>query len=144
LLQTHRPATAVRLALASGRESWDWPSADRLAGACLHLGRPAEARRLWQHALSPPSEAVRLSRVASTFWVERDFDRAVRLYRQARRADPRLVEPCWALAWLQAQLGQADAALRACRAGLRLQPSGGRSDLLALEALLVRYAAPGP
>jgi tetratricopeptide (TPR) repeat protein len=140
LLENRQLAAAGRLAeqaLADGAADWDWPLADQLAGACLHLGRPALARQLWQRAQAPPSEAVRQSRLADACWVERDFYEAIRHYEEARRLDPRLAEPRWALAWLYAELGQAGPALAACRQGLSLPlPPELRDELSALEKLL--------
>jgi tetratricopeptide (TPR) repeat protein len=140
LLQGNRPEEAVRLlgqAGARGKLEWDWDLADRLATACMHLGRPELARKLWLDARAPPSPAVRESRLGDTFWVERDFDAALRHYRAARRLQPRLAEPCWALAWLHAQRGEADEALAACRAGLALPvPEPMRAELRALARLL--------
>ena len=93
--------------------------------------------------MNPPSEAVYLSRLADTFWAEGEFDAAIRHYREARQLDPRLIEPCWALAWLYAERGQADAALRACRDAIAL-PLGDRlrGELTALEGLLHAHASP--
>ena len=141
LLSAGRAEQAARLAerlLAEKGSEWDWDVAERLAGACMHLGRPALARQVWLRAKAPPSDAVLQARLADTFWVERDFDAAVRHYRRARRLNPRLAEPCWALAWLHAQQGQAAAALRACRDALALPLSGPlRSELQSLEKLLL-------
>jgi tetratricopeptide (TPR) repeat protein len=142
LLQSYRPKEAVQLteqAATTGR--LDWALTDRLAGACLHLGRPELARRLWQQAKDPPSEAVRSARLADTFWVERDFESALRQYRQARRLDPQLAGPCWSLAWLHTERGLAADALADCRAGLTLSlPDPLRQELQALEVLLLPYA----
>jgi TPR repeat protein len=107
----------------------------------MHLGRPEEARHLWETASDCPSEAVRLCRLACTHWVERDLERAVGLYRQAQRADPRLGEPAWALAMLHAQAGRLAPALGACRQGLQL-PLNKReqADLENLLGLLQPYS----
>ena len=108
----------------------------------MHLGRPADARRVWQRATGCPAAALLECRLAATFWVERDFDSALRHYREARRLDPQLAGPCWSLAWLHAELGQAAPALAACRAGLALPLSDDRlrQELQALEVLLQPYA----
>jgi hypothetical protein len=58
---------------ASGRVSWNWQVAERLAGLYMHLGRPTDARRVWELASDCPSPAMRQCRLACTFWVERDF-----------------------------------------------------------------------
>jgi tetratricopeptide (TPR) repeat protein len=146
LLQAGRPESAVRLlekADASGAVTWTWPVAERAASAYLHLGRPDAARRAWQRAVSAPSEALRRCRLAETHWVERDFDAAARLYREARALDPRLGDTCWGLAVLAAQRGDAPTALEACRAGVKLSPTGPqRAELQTLEPIVARHARP--
>jgi hypothetical protein len=140
LLQDNRPQEAVRLveqAGAQGKVAWDWDLADRLASTCMHLGQPELARQRWRDARAAPSPAVRESRLGDTFWVERDFDAALRHYHAARRSEPRLGEPCWALTWLHAQRGEAGDALAACRAGLALPTSEPmHAEFRALEKLL--------
>jgi tetratricopeptide (TPR) repeat protein len=147
LLRAGRPEQAVRLAgaaAARGQPARGWGLAERLAGAWLHLGEPARARRAWASAPAP-SAAVRVARLGCTFWVERDHAAAVRCYERARRADPGLPEPPWALAWIHAEVGQAEAGLRACRAALRLPlPPGTRKELESLQALLGRYVPSEP
>jgi hypothetical protein len=83
---------------------------------------------------------VRLERLAETYWVERDYDEAVRLYRRAwsERPSPEISH---ALAWLHSQRGEAGPALRACRQTLRLPLSPAlREDLRQLERLLLHCA----
>jgi hypothetical protein len=140
LLQRNRPEAAARLIERAGQSAWPWEFADQAAGLFMHLGRPADARRLWEHAADCPSAAVRECRLACTFWVERDFGEADRRFRAARSADPRLAEACWGLAMLHARLGNAGPALEACRAGraLPLNPRQ-RADLEALEQLVAAY-----
>jgi tetratricopeptide (TPR) repeat protein len=145
LLAAHHPEEAAQVAdrfATQGRLASDWPLIDRVAGACMHLGRPALARRLWESASAPPSAALRLCRVADTYWVERDVNTAVRFYDQARQTDPRLPEPRVALAWLHCEEGQADAALGACSEALSLSHSDAvRSKLESLQKLLLPYAS---
>jgi tetratricopeptide (TPR) repeat protein len=141
LLDAGRPEEAIgivqRRAFTRDTGGWGWALADRLAGACMHLGRPALARRLWLRATTPPPEAVRQCRLADAFQVEGDFDSAVRHYERARRLDPRSGEACWGLAWLHARRGQARPAKQAVAAGLALPIEGRlRADLKALEKLL--------
>jgi tetratricopeptide (TPR) repeat protein len=115
-----------------------WPLAEQAAGLAMHLGRPADARHIWEQATSCPSEALRYCRLASTFWVERDFATALQHLQKAREDDPRLAEACWALAVLHAQLGDAGPALEACREGLELALSDRqRSDLEGLQRILL-------
>jgi tetratricopeptide (TPR) repeat protein len=140
LLRRHRPQAAANMletAAENDGSSWPWPLAEQAAGLYMHLGRPADARRVWQQATDCPSAAVRACRLAATFWIERDFEAAKEQFQAARAADPRLAEPCWGLAMLHAQLGAADPARDACRAGLELSPNDRqRADLTALAGLL--------
>jgi tetratricopeptide (TPR) repeat protein len=140
LLDQHRPALAAELLDSAPMESWDWRFAERVAGLYLHLGRPADARRVWEQAWDCSSEALRECRLAGTYWAEGDFDAALHHYQEARQADPQRAEACWGLAMLYTQLGQAGLALDACRQGLRLSPSPRqRSDLEALQQFLSPY-----
>jgi tetratricopeptide (TPR) repeat protein len=140
LLQRHRPEAAGRLiqeADPRGVAAWPWRFADQVAGLYLHLGRPGEARQVWERAVDCPSAGLRLCRVASTYWVERDFDSALRHFEAARRADPQLAEACWGLAMLQLQLGDAGSALQACRAARQRSLSERQSaDIDGLARLL--------
>jgi hypothetical protein len=140
LLEGYRPREAARVAeeaIAEGKADWDWAVADRVAGACMHLGRPDLARNVWRRAKTPPSEAMYQSRLGDTFWVERDFDAAIRHYDAARRCDPHLIEPCLSLAWLHAERGNADAALHVYRDSVALA-SGARlrEEMQSLQKLL--------
>jgi hypothetical protein len=141
LLAEGRPETAVRLVeVAEGRGTirWTWPLAEQVGVALMHLGRPADARRIWQQCPSPLSAAVRSCRLAATYWVERDFDTAARLLQEARQLDGRLGETAWGLAILEMQRGHAAAALAACKDGLKLELSPRqRLDLVALQELLL-------
>ena len=79
-IRTGRPEAALLLA----EQAWDarggitWAMAERVAPVYLHLGRPADARRVWLEATEPPSRALRFCPEAVTYWVERDFDNAGR------------------------------------------------------------------
>jgi tetratricopeptide (TPR) repeat protein len=142
LVHEGRPIGALERMEATGRSSWSWPFAERVAGLYMHLGRPDDARRVWEQARDCPSEALRHCRLASTFWVEQEMDAALHHYRAAREADARLAEASWGLAMLHTQLGRADAALHACTEGLRLMLNAQqRADLKALQTFLVPYAA---
>jgi tetratricopeptide (TPR) repeat protein len=146
LLHQHRPAAALRVIEGAGQgeaPDWAWPFAEQVAGLYMQLGRPDEARRVWARANDCPAPAVRHCRLAGTFWVERDFDAALRHLRAARAADPHLGEACWALARLLAERGDAAGALEAARQGLRLSLSGReRADLDSLQTLLLPYGPP--
>ena len=119
LIRRRRPEAAVRL--------WDeaedrgiaapWAGRDRVALALLHLGRAAEARGVWLGAVDPPSPAVRSARLAAAALAALDFPAARREYRAALEQQPDLGEAWFGLALLHVQLGEADEALAACRAG---------------------------
>jgi tetratricopeptide (TPR) repeat protein len=142
LVREGRPLTAIQRIEAAGGSSWSWSFAERVASLYMHLGRPADARRVWQQARGCPSQALRHCRLACTFWVERDFEAALSHYRLGRDADPQLGEACWGLAVLHTELGEARAALEACQQGLRstLSPRQ-RSQLESLARFLAPHAA---
>ena len=122
----------------------DWPTCDRVAATLLHLGRPAEARRVWQRAADPPAPALRLARLAACELAALDFAVAERTYRAALELDPGLGEARFGLALLHTQRGNAAEVLAAARQGLK-QPLTLAQDsfLRNLEALAAPYAA-GP
>jgi tetratricopeptide (TPR) repeat protein len=139
LVKQGRVGAALSRIEGANSASWPWSFADRVAAAYMHLGQPAQARRVWQQA-QPPSESLRLCRIASTFWVERDFETANRLYREAEDADPRSADALWGQAMLNAQLGNAEAAYEACRTGLDLALTPQqRSDLQGLKRWVANY-----
>jgi hypothetical protein len=57
LVQQGRAESAARLVIEAEDPEMmlDWPSGDRVAATLLHLGRPADARRLWERAEVPQS-----------------------------------------------------------------------------------------
>jgi tetratricopeptide (TPR) repeat protein len=142
LLLGNRPESASRLIEQSERRQrlqWTWPVAEEAAGLYMHLGRPAEARRIWLAAGDCPSVALLELRLGSTFWVERDFQAAIQHFRAAQAADPQRADVYWALAMLYAQLGEAGPALEACRHGLEQHPNERqRLDLEGLQQLLAQ------
>jgi len=145
LLNDYRPAEAARILDAADREfvsNWTWEYSDLAAGLYMHLGRPADARLLWERARACPSGALRSCRVAATFWAEGELDAASRLFRQAAHADPRLPEAWWGLAMVRAQAGDAGTVREACREALRLPLNERmRNDL---ESLLKIVNPPVP
>jgi hypothetical protein len=56
-------------------------------------------------------------------------------------ADPALVEPCWGLAMLHTQMGQANQALEACHTGLaHAADDRMAADLKDLQGFLEKYS----
>jgi tetratricopeptide (TPR) repeat protein len=143
LLRENRPAAAARLVeQAQDASNWIWPFADRVASLYMHLGRPVEARRVWDHARECPSEALRKARLAATHWVEGDLEGAAHLFHLAAEVDPKRVEAWWGLAMVRAQQGNAVAARDACRAGLLgVANPRQRADLETLLKLVSPYAS---
>jgi tetratricopeptide (TPR) repeat protein len=121
LLELGRAESAVRLfaeAEAHGISA-AWTTSDRVALALLHLGRPASARRIWQQAPDPPSEALRLTRLATASLAALDFAAAERAYLAALELDRTGSEAWFGLALLHTQRGDPAEALDAARNGLR-------------------------
>ncbi len=118
-IRRRRPETAVRLwNQAEGRGiAAPWAARDRVAMALIDLGRPVEARGVWLGAADPPSPAVRSARLAAAAHATLDFPAARREYRAALEQQPDLGEAWFGLALMHVQLGEADEALAACRAG---------------------------
>ncbi|MCA1684964.1 MAG: hypothetical protein LC745_03065, partial [Planctomycetia bacterium] len=99
-----------------------WEESDRIATLRLHLGQPAEARRLWRAAAAPPRPALRDARVAVTELVEADFNAARASYQAATTADPELFEAQYGLAVLEQDAGRAAESLAAARKAVNLAP----------------------
>ena len=71
----------------------------------------------------------------------RDFDSALKHYREAQANDPQPGEASWGLALLHTQLGNAASALAACKRGLQLKLNPQQqSDLESLQRFLRPYA----
>jgi len=145
LLRTHHPEAAGRALQKmelQTQDGWNWSFAELAAGLCMHLGKPADARRIWQHALNCPSEAQRHCRVASTYWIELNFEAAIHEFQEAQSSNPQLAEAYWGLAMIHTELGRAAAAFEACRQGLRLELNERQhGDLIALEQVLRPYGS---
>ncbi len=144
LLGQGRPEAAVRLfqsALNSEIEPV-WPAFDRVATALLHLGRPAEARSLWERAQDPPSAALRQARIAACALAALDFETAVAEFHRALDLEPGLAEAWFGLALLHTQRGDAALALAAARTGASLnQTPAQKAFLSAVDELVSSYAA---
>ncbi len=143
LIEKGQPEAAVRLFAEGVRQGLQpsWPVIDRVAATLLQLGRPIEARELWERAASPPSRAGQLARVATAALAAFDFEIALQTYRSALDLDPNLAEAWFGVALLRTQQGDAAAALTAARKGLKqnLTPAQ-KAFLAAIEALVAPYA----
>jgi tetratricopeptide (TPR) repeat protein len=116
-----------------------WPTRDAVAAALLHLGRPDEAHRVWERGADPTSPALQRARIAAAELASLQYAAAERTYREALKRDMTLGEAWLGLALLYTQRGDAEDALAAARAGLRLSltPSQ-RSLLVSIESLVAR------
>jgi tetratricopeptide (TPR) repeat protein len=142
LLQEGRALAAVRL-FAEGENRGivpEWSTCDRVATTLLHLGRPADARRIWEQTPDPPSQALQLARIATAELVALNFPNAERTYRAALKLDPGLGEAWFGLALLYTERGERSGALAACREGLR-QPLTAAQTMF-LEGLQTLAAPP--
>jgi tetratricopeptide (TPR) repeat protein len=120
-------------------DGWDWSCLDSLAAGYLQLGYADRARQLWARIRTVPSEQIRALRIAGTHWIEGDLATAVRLYSNARAAKLDSAESCWALAWLYAELGDADLAEEEIRRAPDALPPALRAELDNLRRLLIPY-----
>ncbi len=144
LLGQGRLVAAVALAAEARRrgEVLSWPVADRVAGAYLALGEPAKARRTWLEAASPPSSALRATRLADADLAAWDLGGADAGYRRALALDRDLADAWLGLALTALERGQAGEALEASRAALRLRDvpePHGRALLEGIEALAAAH-----
>jgi hypothetical protein len=114
-----------------------WPEADRAAAAFLHLGNPQAARRVWSEAANPPSEAVRLTRMAGAELAALDAVAAEVLCQQALRLDPQLGEAWFVLAAARLEAGRMDEVAAASREALRCELTADqRERILGVQTLL--------
>ncbi len=150
LLARGRPEAAVRIFASAENQGVmpSWATCDRVAAALLHLGRPAEARRVWERAAEPPSRAIRLTRLATSALAALDLPVAERMYRAALELDGGLGEAWCGLALLYMQRGDARACVEAARAALRLPTTPAQrafmADVVALAAPYAAYANTNP
>ena len=147
LLLDGRAEAAVRLfaAAENRRIRADRATRDRVATTLLYLGRPSEARGIWERTVDPPSQAARLAHIAASELAELDFTAAERSYQASLALDPNLGETWLGLALLHTERGDAAETLKASREGLRrtLTPEQ-RSFLRFVEALAAPYAPDSP
>jgi tetratricopeptide (TPR) repeat protein len=143
LIRRDRTLAAVALARQVERSAraLPWTLADRVAIAHLYLGEPAEAIQFWNRAEAPPSPALRLVRIAQAEMAITDFTAARNNLHKALTLDARLGEALFALALLELQAGDADAARAACKAGLSCSLTARQHELLVkFNALVERFA----
>jgi tetratricopeptide (TPR) repeat protein len=140
-LNRRRPATDARLAAAAltGAETRPWTIAERLAVSALHLGEPALARRLWEHADAPPSAGLRLARLGDAELAAMNTERAIASYEQAVTREPGLGVAWFGLALARFLRGDAPATLDACRSGLALPLTDRQREALkAFQNVLIK------
>jgi tetratricopeptide (TPR) repeat protein len=145
LLTWGRPEAAVRLFEAAEDQHANplWSTCDRVAAALLHLGRPVEARRVWNQAAAAPSPALRQARLATVALAALDFSTAEQAYRAALRLDANTSEAWIGLALLYTQRAEAASALAAARAGLGQPMTPAQNAfMLAIERFVEPYATP--
>ena len=120
LLQRGRAEEAVRTFEQVQERGLEppWAVRDMVALTLLHLGRPSEARQIWDRAADAPSAALRLVRIAAANLAALEFTAAARLYHSALEIDSRSVDARFGLVLLHTQLGdgaEAVVAARDCR-----------------------------
>lgn len=108
-------SAALVLERATTEDARRWEETDKIATLWLHLGRPAKARALWEVDPKPPSEALRLSRIGTSYLIQGAFTKARESYKAALAADPNLFESLYGLAVLEQDAGHASEALDAAR-----------------------------
>jgi len=142
LLEDGRAETVVRL-LAEAEDRGvvpSWHACDRVAAALMHLGRPAEAQRVWERAADPPSPSLQLARRATAALAALDFPTAEHTYRAALEHDASLGEAWLGLTLLYTERGEAGESLTSAREGLRHSlTTAQRSWLRGVEALVARH-----
>ena len=117
-----------------------WPVCDRVAATLLHLGRPAEAKELWERT-APPTRAQQLAGIATAALAMFDFETALELNRSALDIDPNLTEAWFGVALLHTQRGDATAASAAARDGLKRSPTPAQKAFLtAIHDFAAPYA----
>jgi len=141
LLENGRAETVVRLFAEAEHRGVvpSWQACDRTAAALLHLGRPAEAQRVWERAADPPSPSLKLARLATASLAALDFPTAERTYRAALEHDATSGEAWVGLTLLYIERGEAGETLTAARVGLRHRLTAAqRSWLTDVEVLVAR------
>jgi tetratricopeptide (TPR) repeat protein len=141
-LATGRAESAARLLEQTNPTAHaPWEVLDRIATLWLHLGKPARARELWQKAVAAPQPAVPVSRIATTYVVEGDFEAARRHYQQALALTPNSFEATYCLAVLEQDAGDAESAyVLAHKAIVAAPDEAARSSARVIAAGVARFA----
>jgi hypothetical protein len=117
----------------------NWRACDKAAVTLMHLGYADRARRVWERAPDPPSDALRLARVGTAELAEFEYTAAEQAYDAALKLDPTLSEAWFGLALLYTQTGDANRALTAARGGRRRHPTLPQEAFLqGMERLVTR------
>jgi hypothetical protein len=119
-----------------------WSAANRLAANYLHLGDPDAARRLWSEGPAP-SPALGLTRLAEADLAALDASAAAARCREAIKLAPTLGEAWYVLAVAAFDSGTANAALNACREGMKHELTPAQREALNnISRRLSRYTQP--
>lgn len=145
LLDAGRTESALAwLEAQSPPETRDWATADLIATLRLQLGEPARARRVWEAVGDPPAPALRMARIAASFYIEDNLERAEAGYQEAVRLDPNLFEAWYGLALTRFELGRPAETLEAALQAIETAPGNAeRSAAQALRRMVEPYA-PSP
>jgi tetratricopeptide (TPR) repeat protein len=141
-LAAGRAASAAELLeRATPPQRASWQIVDLMATLRLHLGEPAQARRLWEQASSVKDPGLRDSRIAATYLVQGDFEAARHSYQQALEASPDLFEAHYSLAVLEQDDGHSQAAYDAARRAMKTATDeAGRAAARTLASSVARFA----
>ncbi len=124
LLGSGRAEQAAELLEQAYRpETRPWNVTDLLATLYVHLGQPDQARATWQSAVTAVRPALVAARVAMTYLIEDDFEKARQHFREALSHEPGLFEAHYGLAVLERDAGRASAMRAAARRAVATAPS---------------------
>jgi hypothetical protein len=116
-----------------------WSHADRVAATRLHEGDPDTARHVWAEVNDPPSQALRLTRMAGADLTALDTAAALARCRTGLELDDTLGEAWYVLVIALVETGRAEEALAAVGESLkRPLTASERKSLIGIEALLNR------
>jgi hypothetical protein len=120
-----------------------WSHVDRVAATHLHEGDPDSARQEWAEVNDPPSQALRLTRIAGADLAALDAATALARCRTGLELDDTLGEAWYVLVIALVETGRAEEALAALGESLkRPLTASERRALIGIEALLNRSRQP--